>query len=52
MRLSDPELRLEMPKDTMAWTVVWAIIQKEGRIKTNVVLGGVRTLMGVQDPWV
>eukprot|EP00069_Balaena_mysticetus_P020543 bmy_02918T0 len=28
-----------MPQGTVAWTAVWAIIQKEGRIKKRVVLG-------------
>ena len=39
MGLSDPELSLEMPRDTTAWIAVWAIIWKEGRIEKNVVLG-------------
>ncbi|TEA36599.1 hypothetical protein DBR06_SOUSAS38110021, partial [Sousa chinensis] len=28
-----------MPQGTVGWTAVWAIIQKEGRIKKRVVLG-------------
>lgn len=38
MGLSDPELRLQMPTDTVARRATWAIKGKEGSIKKNVVL--------------